>query len=200
VTTVTHEEAGMARISLDPPRTFALRIGERFMRRSYGKVMAPVLALGHNPKVLRSLVGLESKVPKWNRLDESLKILAELAASARIGCSWCMDFGYWVSEQHGLSLEKVNLVPTWREHPESFTKLEQLAMEFAEAMTATPPTVTDELVASLSDRLGEPALVELTAQLAVANQRSRFNVALGLTSQGFSDQCAIPPRIVRSER
>jgi hypothetical protein len=29
--------------------------------------------------------------------------------------------------------------------------------------------------------------------IAVENQRSRFNTALGLTSQGFSDRCELAP-------
>jgi hypothetical protein len=34
--------------------------------------------------------------------------------------------------------------------------------------------------------------VELTTMVAVENQRSRINAALGLRSQGFSDTCAVP--------
>jgi alkylhydroperoxidase family enzyme len=188
----------MARISLNPRRSLSLRLSEWYMRRTFGKTMDPALALGHHPKVLRSLHAFESKVGKWKELDLAPKYLAEMAASAKIGCSWCMDFGYWISEQHGLSLEKVSKVPVWREHRELFTEVEQLAMEYAEAMTDTPPTVTDELAASLLDHLREPAFVELTTQMAVANLRSRINVAMGLTSQGFSDTCAIPLRTAGS--
>lgn len=36
------------------------------------------------------------------------------------------------------------------------------------------------------------ALVELTMMVAVENQRSRFNSALGLTSQGFRHRCEVP--------
>jgi len=35
-------------------------------------------------------------------------------------------------------------------------------------------------------------LVELAGYIALENQRSRFNAALGLTSQGFSDRHEIP--------
>jgi hypothetical protein len=38
-----------------------------------------------------------------------------------------------------------------------------------------------------------PAVVELTMVVAVENQRSRFNGAMGLTSQGFSERCELPP-------
>ena len=46
-------------------------------------------------------------------------------------------------------------------------------MEYAEAMSQTPPTVTDELSARLLEQLGAPALVELTAWIALANQYAR---------------------------
>ncbi len=65
-------------------------------------------------------------------------------------------------------------------------------MGYAEAMTATPPTVTDEMSTSLRELLGTPALVELTMIIAVENERSRFNCAAGLASQGYSDVCELP--------
>jgi alkylhydroperoxidase family enzyme len=52
--------------------------------------------------------------------------------------------------------------------------------------------VTNEMVADLRRHLGDAALVELTMMIAVENQRSRFNSALGLTSQGFTERCEIP--------
>ena len=54
--------------------------------------------------------------------------------------------------------------------------------------------VTDAMVAGLRGRLDDAALVELTMMVAVENTRSRFNAALGLTSQGFRDRCEIPAR------
>ena len=44
-------------------------------------------------------------------------------------------------------------------------------------MTNTPPTVTDELSASLLERLGPAALVELTVFIAFANLSTRANTA-----------------------
>ena len=73
-----------------------------------------------------------------------------------------------------------------------FTQLERLVMLYAEAMTATPPLVTDDLVARLRRHLDEAQLVELTAIIAVENLRSRMNAALGLTAQGFRDQYELP--------
>lgn len=41
--------------------------------------------------------------------------------------------------------------------------------------------------------LGNDAFVELTVMIAVENERSRTNSALGLTSQGFKDHCELNP-------
>ena len=64
-------------------------------------------------------------------------------------------------------------------------------LEYAEAMTATPPAVSDDMAESLRADLGNDGFVELTIIIAVENERSRFNSALGLTSQGFKDRCEL---------
>jgi alkylhydroperoxidase family enzyme len=66
-------------------------------------------------------------------------------------------------------------------------------MEYAEAMSQTPPTVTGELSARLLEQLGAPAMLELTAWVGVANQYARGNVALGIEGQGFSAACGLAP-------
>ncbi|GAA2744983.1 carboxymuconolactone decarboxylase family protein [Kitasatospora cinereorecta] len=184
----------MPRISLTPPQTLLNRIGAWYSRRTYGKVLDPGLAVGHNSRVLIAYVKLERGAARWNRLDPALKHLAVVASAARINCSWCMDFGQWTAGPLGLPLDKVAQVPQWRDHPDAFTELERRVMAYAEAMSETEPAVDDESFAALVDRLGEPAVVELTAVVALENFRSRMNSAFGLTSQGFSDACAVPAR------
>ena len=71
-------------------------------------------------------------------------------------------------------------------------------MDYAEAMSQTPPTVTDEMSAALLDELGAPALLELTARIGTINMTARGNVALGIRSQEFSASCGLPPLAARS--
>ena len=181
----------MARIPLDPPRTLVYRLTEWYSRRRFGAVADPAAAMGHNPRVLITDARFEMAVDKWHRLDPTLKHLAEMATSVAIGCSWCVDFGYWVATSKGTDPVKLQDVPRWRDS-DVYTDLERRVLEYAEAMTSTPPAVTDEMVAGLRRELDDAALVELTMMIAVENQRSRFNSALGLTSQGFKDRCEIP--------
>ena len=76
-----------------------------------------------------------------------------------------MDFGYWMLDGYGIPREKIEAVQRSRDS-EVFSPLERLVMEYAEAMTATPPTVDDELVKRLRAHLDEAQLVELTAMPA----------------------------------
>jgi alkylhydroperoxidase family enzyme len=179
----------MARISLSPPMTLGYRLGSRFSRRRYGVMLDPAAAIGHNMQVGRSYAIFELQVERWHKLDRHLKDLAVMAAASQIGCAWCVDFGYWeATMNHHVPAEKIRAVPDWRGSG-VFSEVERLVLEYAEAMTATPPEVTDDLVEQLSTYLSDAELVELTAIVAVENLRSRINSALGLTAQGFKDRC-----------
>ena len=181
----------MARISLDPPRTPLYRLAEWYSRRTYGVVADPLAAMGHNMRVLLTDARFETSLARWKRLDPTLKALAVMASAVSIGCSWCVDFGYWETTNRGIDPVKMRDVPRWRDS-DVYTDLERQVMAYAEAVTATPPAVTDEMVAALRRELDDAELVELTMMVAVENIRSRFNSSLGLTSQGFKDRCEIP--------
>jgi alkylhydroperoxidase family enzyme len=73
-----------------------------------------------------------------------------------------------------------------------FTPLERDVMEYAEAMSETPPRVTDELSGRLLKKLGARAMVELTSVIGFANMSTRSNVAMGIEAQGFSKACTLP--------
>ncbi len=191
MTTTQEARRAAARVPLQEPEGLIGRMLTWYSRRTYGDVLDNGLALLHNRPVLWAVLGFERKVARWDRLDPDLKILAEMASASAIGCSWCMDFGYYAAHSRGLAVDRLREVPRWRESG-AFDDRERRVMEYAEAMTATPPTVDDAMAAALREDLGDEAFVELTMIVAVENERSRFNSALGLTSQGFADRCEIP--------
>jgi alkylhydroperoxidase family enzyme len=164
---------------------------KRFSRKLLGDVPEPVEVMWHNREVLTTMMGLGRKSQKWDQLDPDLKSFAHMAAVALVGCSFCLDLGYFQAHNEGLDEAKASEVPRWRESP-VFSSLERDVMEYAEAMSETPPRVTDELSARLLEQLGAPAMVELTAVVAAANMAARCNTALGIESQGFSKVCELP--------
>jgi alkylhydroperoxidase family enzyme len=168
---------------------------KRMSRRMLGDVPEPVEVAWHNRKVVNFSFSLGRKAQKWDQCDENLKSFAHMAVASLVGCSFCLDLGYFHAHNEGLDEIKAREVPRWRES-DVFTPLEREVMEYAEAMSQTPPTVTDEQSASLLDQLGAPALVELTAYIALANMYTRSNVALGVESHGFSAACDLEPLAV----
>lgn len=164
---------------------------KRFTVKTWGQIPDNGYVYFHHRQVLKAIMSFEGKVARWRALDPTLKSLAQLAAAGMIGCSWCLDFGYLMARNDRLDLAKISQVPVWRD-AEVFSDVERDVLEYAEAMSATPPTVTDWMVDKLLDQLGAKAVVELTQIIAVENMRSRFNSAAGLASQGYSDACEIP--------
>jgi len=156
-----------------------------------GGVPEPVEVGFNNPDVATSDLEYSARVAAWNAADEGLKTFAHMAVAAQVGCSWCLDVNYFLALNQNLDLAKASQVPRWRES-DVFTPLEREVLEYAEAMTNTPTTVTDELSASLLGQLGPAALVELTVFIGFANLSTRVNTAHGVKSQGYSDACEIP--------
>ena len=179
-----------ARIQPAPVTGFYGAMVKRFSRKLLGAVPDPVGVYFHNRPVLKAFLAVSGKAQKWRACDEDLKSFAHMAVAAQVGCSWCLDFGYFHAHNQGLDERKASQVPVWRTS-EVFSPLERDVLEYAEAVTATPPTVTDEQFAGLLEQLGEAAMVELTTQIALANLYARSNVAMGIESQGFSAACTV---------
>lgn len=172
---------------------------KRFAQKMLGQVPSSVGVYWHNQKVLTGMSGLGSKVKKWDACDEQLKSFAHMAVASAVGCSWCLDYNYFEAHNRGLDMDKAREVPRWRES-ELFTPLERDVMAYAEAMSQTEPTVTDELVSGLVAQLGEAAVIELTAVIGFANLSTRTNIALGIESDGFAEACELRPLAQRGDR
>jgi alkylhydroperoxidase family enzyme len=189
----------MAHICRPEEDTVALRVPKaelpaglrETMIEQLGSVPEPLEVAYNNPKVARTADELSAGVGTWDQVDSGLKTLAHMAVAAQVGCSWCLDVNYFLAQRHDLDLATASQVPRWRES-DRFTPLERDVLEYAEAMTTTPTTVTDELSGRLLAKLGPAALVELTVFIGFANLAGRVNTAHGVTSQGYSDACEIP--------
>ena len=170
---------------------------KRFAKKVLGQVPSSLGVYWHNQKVFMSMSSLGAKLKKWDACDEQLKSFAHMAVASQVGCTWCLDFNYFEAHNKNLDMDKAREIPRWRDS-DVFTPLEREVLAYAEAMTETEPTVTDEMVASLRSQLGDAALIELTAVIAFANFTTRPNVALGIESDGFAAACGLKPLAART--
>ena len=182
-----------------PPKPITGAYGtvvKAFSRRMFGQVPESLGVMWHHVPALKAGMRFGQQLQKWEACDEGLKSFAHMAVASFVGCTWCLDFNYFMAHNHGLDVERAREIPRWRES-DVFTPLEREVLEYAEAMSQTPPTVTDEMVESLEGQLGAAGLVELTTVIGYANLTTRSNVALGIESEGFASACGLAPMAQR---
>lgn len=187
-TTATHT----ARIPMAEVNGLKGKLVTTMTRRMFGKTPDSIGIMWHHKKIFTGLAGIGRRVESWDELDKNLGTYSTMAAAASIGCSFCLDFGYFMAHNKGLDEVKAREVPRWHES-EVFTPQERRVMEYAEALCQTPITVTDELSAALLKDLGPAGLLELTARVGFMNLSARTNVALGIHSEEFADACGLAP-------
>jgi alkylhydroperoxidase family enzyme len=183
----------MAHVPLqEHPKGAVPRLATAYTKRRFGQSVEPLEAAAHHSGVLVAMGALETTVQfGWKKLDPTLRWLAIQATSMRIGCSWCIDYGYFEGMHEGLDPAKVRAVGQWRSS-DLFDERERVVLEYAEVATGSPAEVSDELAARVRSHLSDAEFVELAGWVALENFRSRFNAGLGLKSQGFADHCDIP--------
>jgi AhpD family alkylhydroperoxidase len=163
-------------------------------RRRLGKVPAPVGIMAHNRWVLAAVAGYELAQERAHALAPRLKDLANLKVATEIGCRFCIDIGSAIAESHGLTRAELEALPFYRDST-LFSTLERRVLDYAVCMSRAPMVVPPELSAELTEKLGIPGLVELTAVVAWENYRARFNHAFGAEEEGFSREgafCLLP--------
>jgi AhpD family alkylhydroperoxidase len=165
------------------------RITYAVSRRRFGHVVGPFQVSGHNPAILTGYTLYELMLERADSIDTALENLAAQRAATMTGCPFCIDIGESHLIQLGLSPQQLRDVPVWRDS-DAYSADERLVLEYAEAVSATPVQVSDELFDRLRARFDEAAIVELTAAIAFENYRGRFNHAVGLESEGFCERPA----------
>jgi alkylhydroperoxidase family enzyme len=162
-------------------------------RRKYGSTVEPVRVMAHQPLVMLGYGAFELATERAGRVPDRIKALGEMKAAQLAGCEWCLDFGSALSRHQGLEDDELRDLLDYRAS-DRFTEVEKLVMDYAVGMSRTPVDVPDELVARLREHFDDAQMVELTSVIALENYRARFNWALGIESEGFSEgaYCARP--------
>ena len=185
----------MSRIPAVSPKEAGplVRLAYRYAKRQYKEVPEPFAVVANHRKLFFATAVQEMAAEKASTvLPLNIRELAVYRAAWLIGCSWCVDFGTMLIRLDGLDIDRLKQIGDY-ETSALYNDDERAAIAYADAMSATPMTVTDEQVADLEQRFGRAGVVELTYQIALENQRARMNAALGISEQGFStDACRVP--------
>jgi 4-carboxymuconolactone decarboxylase len=177
-----------------PAETRQAKLVAALARRRYGEpIVESTLVFARHPRLLRWFAAYNRAVEKPGRVPKALLDLAVLKAATVVACEFCVDIGSELARRSGLTDAQL-LAMHAAEASGSFDDAELLVMDYARAMSVTPPAVTDEQVDALRGRYGDEGVLELTHLIAWENARARTNSALGIGAGGFSEGrvCARP--------
>ncbi|OAT20377.1 carboxymuconolactone decarboxylase [Buttiauxella noackiae ATCC 51607] len=153
--------------------------------KHFGSVLNPTRWWGRFP-YLFWLVALFVGFLERRRagIDPVVRSLVMTRVSQQCCCEFCIDANNLRLAERSGSMDKVLAVANWREEA-LFSAKEQAALAYADAMTATPPQISDALKAELKTHYDEKTITELTALIAFQNLSARFNAALDIPAQGL---------------
>ena len=184
-------------IELKPPQKIPiyLRLGIWISEKVTGKKMMPARLLSWSP---RSAIGsgfLESLVVhKDPTLSPRLLKLLRLQISFKVSCPFCIDMNGHDFELFKITLAEVNQLKG-QVYPVdfiTFSKSEQIALEYALRLSETPPNLNEDFQNILKTMFSDREIVILTVTISQVNYWTRLIQGFNLPSAGFDQDCSLP--------
>ena len=119
-----------------------------------------------------------SQTAHRNTLGAKLLELVNLRVSQQNGCAYCADMHTRSLLEAGEDLQRLTLLPVWREAGAFFTPRERAALDWAEHVNARDQEALDASFAELSKHFQEREIVDLTFAVAVINNWNFMNLSL----------------------
>ncbi len=110
--------------------------------------------------------------------------LVYLRVSQINGCAYCIDMHSRDLLKHGVSVDKLVLVPVWREASALFDARESAALAWAEVLARVDQTgAPDADFAAVSRVFSEHEVVDLTMAICLMSAFNRLGVGMRLVPQ-----------------
>ena len=133
------------------------------------------------PEGMKAFYGVSGYLAKCG-LPKLLVDLVNLRVSQLNGCAYCIDMHSRDLREHGLSVDKLVLVPVWREAGPLFDERERAALLLAESVTNVASTgIPDTDYEAARSVFTEKELVDLFMAIAVMNAYNRLGVGFRAT-------------------
>jgi AhpD family alkylhydroperoxidase len=137
------------------------------------------------PDGARSLGGVYLYLSR-SGLSKSLLDLVYLRASLINGCAYCIDSHSSDLRKDGMAIEKIALVPVWREAEGLFDKREQAALAWTEVVTRIADTHAPEAdYQAAREVFSEKELADLTLAIGLINVYNRLAISFRKTPQSL---------------
>jgi AhpD family alkylhydroperoxidase len=127
------------------------------------------------PEGYDAMLGVHSYVQQ-SGVELGLLELVKTRVSQMNGCAFCIAMHVPLARQHGVSDEKLHLLPAWREAG-VFTAREQAALAWADALTRLADgDVPDSIYGQASAHFSAKELADLSLAVAEINAWNRLMI------------------------
>ncbi len=188
-------EGGPFLAPIERPPGLILKIVFFFVRRQFGKVMAPLTVFAARmPAAFGSFYGKVGQLDKKLRLPaRTAAIIREQVASLNT-CLFCMDAArYYAMKQFG-DTARFDALAEYQTNP-LFTEAERAALDYATELTRDK-RVAPETFARLKSHYGEREICDIVWLVASEHIYNLTNIGLNIGSDGL---CDLATRGARSE-
>ena len=130
-----------------------------------------------SPDGFKAFGGVYATVQK-SGLPKQLVDLVYLRVSQINGCAYCIDMHSRDLLKFGLTVDKLGLLPVWRDAGSLFNARERSALAWAETVTRVAETgVPDADYEAAAAEFSDKELADLTYAIGLMNAFNRFGVA-----------------------
>ncbi len=138
---------------------------------------------GIAPAGMKALGGVHGYVAQ-SGLPKILIDLVNLRVSQINGCAYCIDMHSRDLIKSGVAVEKLVLVPAWREADGLFSAQERAALQWAETVTKVAETEVPEAeFEAARGQFSEKELVDLTIAIGLMNAYNRMAISFRTTPE-----------------
>jgi AhpD family alkylhydroperoxidase len=129
------------------------------------------------PAGMKALGGVYGHILQ-SGLPKVLVDLVYLRVSQINGCAYCIDMHSRDLLKEGVTIDKLVLVPAWREAPALFTAAERAALAWAETVTRVADTgVPDAEYEAVTEVFDQKQLADLTIAIGLMNAYNRMAIS-----------------------
>ena len=134
-----------------------------------------------SPEGFKAFGGVYVSVQK-SGLPKQLVDIVYLRVSQINGCAYCIDMHSRDLLRSGIAIDKLVLVPVWRDAGDVFSTRERVALAWAETVTRVVETgVPDADYEAVAAEFSGKELADLTYAIGLMNAFNRFGVAFRST-------------------
>lgn len=166
----------MARISLIEPAQASPEVREIYDSKFKGKPGNIQKALAHRPAMLAGFLPFYASVGR--SLDRKLYEAVYLRVSLINGCHYCSLHHIQGAKRVGITPDQIKALKDG--NYSSFSRPEQVGLQYAEKLTRTPEAASDADFAALKQHLSDEQIVDLHMLIGLANLTNRVTGPLAL--------------------